>query len=908
MPAANAPGAAEPLQPDMTGEMPRHPETWESYVVLANGRPCLVRPTAPSDSRLLGAFFGTLSDETLRLRYFTLGEDMAAREAAKLAAADQVDHVALVAIQRGAVVGVASYDVVRRASAEVAFTVCDAMQGTGLGSLLLEQLAAIARENGIYRFSADVLADNKAMLGVFEAAGYQPTKDLHEGVVKVDFSIDPTAVTREISHSRERRADVASVTPLVAPRAVALVVDNADPGTAGGALIDAVGALEYGGFVGVVDPSGAGAGGWPGYTSVVDCPAEVDLAVVAVSHDRLSGVIADCAAARVRCMAVVRGPDDGGEDLALQVALVRQVRGEGMRLFGPRALGVTNTDPRVLLNASLARTVPIRGRVGVFTMGAAFGDAVLAECERHQLGATLFAGSGSAGDLSINELMQHWAEDEATGVVVAHLEMIANPRKFIRVARRVSVRKPVVVLRAGRGTRTLQSALVGRTTELPAAAIEQILAAAGVIQVDTIRELADTAALLSLQPLPEGDRVAVITDSYSLGRLALDSAAGEGLSPVDDAIYFDGSRSDMAGARDAIGTQLANPAVDMVVILCSACPGGDCSKLGGVIAELARNATKPVISVMLARPPTPMTGEIGPHGLPAHGAVPVFADVDAAFHALRLAVRHGEWLRTPPGEKPDFPDIERQRARTVVNDRMRRRRGVSGTSDLNAAEVGDILAAYGIDLWPAVPVRSEEQAVMAAHSIGFPVVLKSRKSRYRNPIESGAVRLNLENERAVRTAFLSTTATLSPEARAALVVQRMAPPGVSCVVDALEDPLFGPVIRFRLGGAATRATSDFGYVVPQIGTREADRLIRIPAAAPVLLDAAAQDADAPENVDLVALADLIMRVGRMADDLPEIAFLSLKPLLVHARGVAVLGAAAKVARPVARTTLEARRL
>jgi len=892
------------LQP--TGELPVYPPHWDAEVVLSDGRPCVLRPVRRGDGDALAEFFGGLSERTLQLRYFTANPDLAAKEIAKLVAVDHHDHVGLVAFLRGSVIAVASYDLVARAEAEIAFTVADDCQGLGLGSLLLEHLVAIARENGIHRFSAEVLGENKPMLRAFGAAGYQLSQTLSEGIVKLDFVIDPTPGTRAVSRIREHRADVNSVAPLLAPAGVAVLTDSTDDGSVARQLLRNLRDSGYRGACAVVAPDCPAPSDVACYPRVTDIPNPIDLALLAARPERLDAALSDCAAAGVRGVVLIRTSHDGPEDLARQQQLVHRARADGMRLIGPRAMGILNTDPRSMLNASLAPDLPARGRVGLFCQSAAVAEALLTEFRRRDIGIAAFVSAGATGDVSVSELLQYWGDDEGTGMIVAHLESISNPRKFVRVATAVARDKPVVVLRAGRGVRTLPFGPDTPQTDLSPGAIEQILSAAGIIQVNTLADLADTAALLALQPLPAGDRVAVVTDSHALGRLAVDSAASLGLFPASGSQYFDGERVEVA--RELMQDRLADPDVDMLVVTHAAGPDGRDDELRELVAEVSRESSKPLVAVMLAQGPEPLVGDVGPHGLPAHGSVPVFPDVEAAFRALAAVVNYVRWRASPDGDVSELPRVELSRAHTIAAGRLRRRRAGDADDRLNPVEVTDLLAAYGVELWPTIPVRSEEQAVMAAHSIGFPVVLKSMRPQYSNPVEAGAVRLNLENERALRTAYLSVTATLSPDAREDLVVQRMAPPGIGCVIQAIEDPLFGAVLRFRMGGPAPRILADFGHMIPPITAPDAERLIRMPEASPLLLGGGRRSDGSAAAVDIAALIDLIVRIGRLGDDLPEILSLSLDPVIVHARGVAVLHADARVARPEGRTDLEARRL
>lgn len=889
---------------DETGDVPRYPPHWESDVVLSDGWTCHVRPVRPADTAALTKFFAGLSEETLRFRYFSPNPDLAVKEAAKLVSVDHHDHVGLIALQRAAVIGVATYDVVGRAEAEIAFTIRDDYQGHGLGSILLEQLAAIARENGIHRFSAEVLASNRRMLATFTAAGYRPSQHVDEGVAKIDFDIDPTPRTRAVMAARERKADVKSVRAFMEPAGVAVVSDDVSPGSITCQLLEHLRKGGYAGPLAVVSPDGADVLGVSGRRGLADAAGKYELAVLVLPRSKVDAAVSDCAAGGVRTLTLARGGYEGTRDLAGRAELVALVRGNGMRLVGPRSLGLINTDPRIRLNASLYPELPTRGRVAIFSQSAAFGDAMLIEAQRHRLGVSSFVSVGNRADVSAGDMLQYWAQDEGTAVIVLNLESIVRPRKLIRICRWLSTSKPVLVLRSGRLTQSLSIGGAQRQTLLAPDGVEQVLSEAGIIQLDNMSELLDAASLLSLQPLPVGDRIAIFTDSDALGALALGACLGVGLAAAGTVRNVD--PTDLVDLDVQLRKALADPGVDCVVVAHAPDLSGSDADFTSVVAKCALGAGKPVLVVALAGGPEPLAVEFGPHGLPVHGSVPVFADVEAAFRVLSAVVKYVRWRREPAGEVPTFADVDVQRARAVLAEKFGRHQPDEPADQLNKAQVSTLLEAYGIEVWPLIPAHSEEQAVMAARSLGFPVILKSTQPHLNRQGDLGGIRLNLENERALRTAFLSMSATLPPAAANQLAVQRMAPPGVGCVVTSVEDPLFGPTLNFRMAGPAPRILADYSYRLPPLSILQADRMARAPRSAALLEAFSSSEEREPLAVD--ALVELLVRVGLLSDELPPVATLWLNPIIVHARGVAVLNAGARVARPEARTDLEARRL
>lgn len=883
-----------------------YPEHWEADVVLRDGSTCRIRPVRPDDRECLEQFYQDLSDETRYTRFFAVSPELGTRDMERILTADHRSRIALIAWANDRIIGVGTADSIGRAEAEIAFIVADDQQGRGLGSVLLEHLAAVSRESGIHRFKAEVLSGNKRMLSTFAAAGYSPSQELEEGVYQLDFDIDPTHKSRSVARSREHRAESLSIRRLLTPHVVAVVTDADHAGVAA----DLVANLHGGHFVGrvvVVSPDGASFQETAGFRSLRDVPFRVDLAVIAATADAVEDLIDECADCGVHGIVLLSGGFIHNDEYTRQHALTQRIRMRGMRLLGPAALGLINTDPAVSLNASLVPDMPPRGRIGFFSQTGAFGTAILSEAQRRGLGVSVFVSAGNRADVSGNDLLQFWEDDDATNLVLLYLESIGNPRKFTRIARRMARVKPIVAVRSGRSTQALPLGREVRRTDLSAEAIDAIFEQAGVIQVDSLTELLDLAALLAFQPLPAGDNVGFITDSDALGVLSIDASSSLGLQPVGPATIADPS-TDPVGFEKAITEMVTNPAVDAVVISHVPPVRGDDSQFGQVVTRVAANSTKPILAVLLAGQNEPLVPAAFADRLPGHGSVPVFSDVEGALRALRSVVRYHEWLVAPRGRVPRSADLERQRAHELAVSAVDSLEDVGGSQRLASAVIIEILASYGIDVWPAIPVDSEEAAVAAAEQVGYPVVLKTTFADYEHRVDLGGIRLSLENEASLRTAFMSMTATLGADALAQLVVQRMAPNGVACVAATTEDPLFGPVISFRMGGHLPELLGDVSYRIPPITDEEARRLIRKPKSAHVLFPTDDPKARVHESLDTAALEDLITRLAQLADDVPEIAALELNPIVVHEHGVAVLGASGTVARPLARTDLEARRL
>jgi acyl-CoA synthetase (NDP forming)/RimJ/RimL family protein N-acetyltransferase len=910
------------------------PAHWEADVVLRDGRPVRIRPIAPDDAERLAAFHRSLSEETVYFRFFAPYPELTERDLFRFTHVDHTDRVALVATVRGELVAVARYDRIDDRDAEVAFVVRDDHQGRGLGSVMLEHLAAAARERGVERFVAEVLPNNRRMLQTFQEAGYHPRQHVEDGVVALSFDIEPTESSESVRLAREQRAEARSVAMLVAPASVVVVGASRDPHSLGHRLLRHVVDGGFGGPVYAVNAAAAAEGvsvlGVPTFARIRDIPGGAVLAVVAVPADQVLGVVDDAADSGVAGIVVVSSgfAETGDEGAERQRRLVRRARGSGMRVVGPNALGIVNTAPEVRLNASMAPRLPGRARIGFFSQSGSLGGAILARAVRRGLGVSTFVSAGNRADLSGNDMLQFWEDDEDTDVVLLYLESLGNPRKFSRIARRLSRSKPVVAMRTGRSSQAVPLGHTIRRTTLPVSAVDSLFAQSGVLEADTLAELFDVACLVAFQPLPRGRRVAVVGNSDALSVLAADACAAAELDVVGDPVTLrpDCSPHDLSVALAAV---LEDPAVDSVVVAHVPVLGTDGTPWEAVVAETVSRGSKPVVAVLVAADEE--SGLIDADGAgadatdapgsPEHAPVPFYGTVEDAVRALRRVTRYAEWRARPAGEIPELDDLHPDRARAVV-DRLVGSALEDTLTDLPPVAAGrepvedveiyaeraddaltEVLAAYGIEVWPVVPVTSEIEAVAAADEAGYPVVLKTLDPRFAQRTDLGGLRLNLENQRAVRTAFLSMSASLDPDAAASLVVQRMATPGVACVVASAEDALFGPVVSFGLAGVVPELLGDRGYRIPPLTDAEARELVDAPGASPLL-----HGFGGTPPVDRTALEDLLVRVGLLADDVPELAELRLEPVVVSESGLAVLGARAVLRRPAVRADAEVRRL
>jgi acyl-CoA synthetase (NDP forming)/GNAT superfamily N-acetyltransferase len=666
-----------------------YPDHWEADVVLADGGTAHLRPIRADDAGLLREFYTRLSPESIYYRFFSPRPRLTDREIEHFTTVDYVDRVALIATIGTAMVAVVRYDRLHHAvtpdgdersdTAEVAFLVEDAHQGRGVASVLLEHIAAAAREREIVRFVADVLPENRRMSKVFRDAGYKAEQRFEDGVLMLTLDLEPTETSREVMAAREHRAESRSIGRLLAPKSVAVIGASRQAHTVGQTVLRN---LLSGGFTGPVypvHPTATAVSGVRAYPTISEVPGAVDLAVVAVPADSVNDVVAQCAAKDVRGLVVLSAGfgEAGAEGRERQDELVRLARADGMRVVGPNCLGIANNDTGVRLNATLAPMLPRRGPVGFFSQSGALGIAILRWAAERDLGLSTFVSAGNRADVSGNDLMQYWEEDPETSVVLLYLESIGNPRKFTRLARRISRSKPIVAVKSGRTTQGVPLGHAAQALSLPDHAVSALFAQAGLVRVDSLGELFDVAQLLAYQPLPTGNRVAIVGNSDSIGLLVQDAATVAGLDPLPPVDL--GPKAGPEAFEAALEETLSDhDGVDAVVtVFAPAVSGSTSADVAAAIAWTAEGAAKPVVATYL-----------GERGL-LHGTVPSYPAPEDAVRALAYAVRYAGWRRRPRGRVPELAGVDRGRARDLVDELLGRG---EPTPDQTAA----LLVCYGI--------------------------------------------------------------------------------------------------------------------------------------------------------------------------------------------------------------------
>jgi acetyl coenzyme A synthetase (ADP forming)-like protein len=857
-------------------------------VILRDGSTLRLRAPAAGDADALVEFFSGLSEHSRYLRFHGFAA-MGPKLVEPVLEPDWHERGALLGSLDGRVVAIANWVRLRDPrAAEVAFAVGDGFQRRGIGMRLLEQLAARGAEAGIEEFVAEVMHENRAMLGVFRDAGFEVTRAVEAGEVEVRFPIAATSGYREQVAARDHRAVRASLEPFFQPRSVAVVGASKRRGSIGGELFRNILAGDFSGSVYPVNRKADSVAGVHGYSAVREVPEDVDLAVICVPGEQVLAAAEDALEAGVRALAVISAgfAETGSDGAERQERLLAIAREHGARLLGPNCLGIASSS--VHLNATFApRSFPA-GKIGFSSQSGALGLALLERAETTGLGVTSFVSVGNKADVSSNDLLEWWEDDDATEMVVLYLESFGNPRAFSRIARRLARRKPILALKGG-STRAGSRAAGSHTAALAGSdvAVDALFRQAGVIRARTLDELIDVATLLSAQPVPRGRRVALVTNAGGLGILAADACEAAGLelprpseetrAALAEVMPPEGSSAnpiDLLGGANAesfaaaLPPVLADPAFDAAIVLFVPTVGTDEQEVGAAISRAATAVDKPVLCTFVS-------ARGAPPSLRSAANVPSFAYPEAGARALGRAAERGEWLRRPAGSTPEL-ECDRDEAQVVVREAV-----AEGGGWLDAGRTRRLLDAYAIPLVPERVAATKQAAVEAAHELAFPVVLKTAVPGA-HKTEQGGIALDLADEAAVLEA--------AEQIGAPLLVQPFVRGDTELLAGAVQDPVFGPLVAFGPGGVFAELIGEAQFRLAPLTDLDAHELVRTGKAGRLV----AGFRGAPQ-ADAAALVDLLLRLSLLADELPEVAELDLNPVLALPDGCLAVDARVRVA-------------
>ncbi|MDR4478204.1 MAG: GNAT family N-acetyltransferase [Nitrospira sp.] len=889
------------------------------HVVLSDGTTALLRTAQPSDAEELQRFVESLSPAATRHRFFSETAPPAEVIRALCDSSDPQRSLTVVALRRQndalRIIASGSYHARDPHQAEVAMAVDDRLHGHGLGTILLERLALLAIRHGFTRLWAVTHADNVAMREVFASSGLPMEEHVEGGDMEVELSLTPTDHSVRQSEWRERVATTASLRPLFHPQAVAVIGASRSPQGIGYRLLDALRSNRFHGRCYAINPHAATIAGLEAYPSLRALPEPVDLAVIAVPKEAVLSVVDDCAATGVRALVVITAgfAEVGEEGRRLQEQVLEKVRQHGLRMIGPNCFGIVNTDPAVRLNATFTSTFPRSGSIAMSSQSGALGLALLAASERLQLGISTFVSVGNKADVSVNDLLQYWENDPATNVILLYVESFGNPRRFAQIARRVSRNKPIVALKAGR-TSSGKRAAGSHTAALAAndVAVEALFQQTGILRAETVEDMFALSAGLSEQPLPSGNRVGILTNAGGPAILCADACEAGGLevpelsqqtttrlagflpptaalrNPVD--LIASASPEQYAQAITAL---LESDDIDALIILYIAITATDVDPIAegitqGILAARATQSTKkPVYIGWMVESDRERRFSL------TSETIPVFALPELPARVLGKISGYVQWRDRPAGMVPDFDDLDIQTVTRICREALATR----GDGWLTAAETRSLLSAMSITLPPGGIATTADDAAAIAAQIGFPVAVKLASHTLVHKTEIGGVHLNLATKTAVRDAFDQIAAQLTQDrnldAMDGVLVQPMVTGGVEIMAGMVQDPSFGPLIGFGLGGIHVEILGDVRFRITPLTELDAADLIRSIKGYRLLQGYRGHP---PGDVD--AIQALLLRLSRLVEEVPEIVELDLNPIfaLPPGHGCMIVDARIRVAK------------
>lgn len=899
--------------------MAKYPADYEFHVVLADGGIGRVRPIVPADAAGLDAMFHRMGRDSVYQRFFRHKSTLSPDELEYFTTVDYDDRMAFVMEIGQHIVAVGRYDRMPDAPtvAEVAFGVEDGHQGRGIGSHLLTHLTNYARNNGVSAFRAYVLPDNYAMMRVFRGAGYAMKRDIEQGVYTVEFPVEMTSEVVQMSGAHEQRAVANSLLPVFYPRSVAIVGASRDEHSIGGRLMRNILGAHFSGTVYPVNPNAASVSSVKAYTSVSAIPDPVDLAIVVVPARFVLDVARDCAAKGVKGIVVISAgfSETGPAGAELEDQLLAVCRDAGMRMIGPNCMGLLNTDPAVRLDVTFAPAFPPQGNVAMSSQSGALGIAILDYARESDIGISTFVSVGNKADVSGNDLMLYWEGDPATDVILLYVESFGHPRRFARIARRIAHRKPIVAVKSGR-TAAGARAASSHTGALASVevAVSALFRQAGVIRTDTLEQMFEVASLLANQPLPQGRRVAVLTNAGGPAILAVDALESEDLEVVEFSpelqMALRGGLAAEAAVRNpvdmiasagpdqyraALRALIDSDEIDAVIIVYIPTTPGGLAQVQRAVADTVEGGTrdKTLLAVYMEadvgdRPKAP-TGRI---------RIPEYSFPEPAARALARAARYAEWRRQPEGVVVEFDDISPETAQRVLAGALERLGAEGGWLEPEEAEA--ILAAYGITHARSSVATSVEEAVRCARDWGRSVVLKVIAPSVLHKSDVGGIALDVGLDE-IPEAF-DRIMGVAADATGVLV-QEFVPGGHEVIVGMTEDPSFGPLLAFGLGGVFVELIGDVSFRIHPLTDVDAAEMISEVKSARLL-----EGYRGGEEGDIAALRETLLRVSALIDDLPEIAEMDLNPVKVlpPGQGLSVVDMRMRV-RPVPQRWLPSRK-
>lgn len=860
-------------------------QEWSKDVILKDGTSLRLRPISAKDEERLTNLFNRLSKQTVYRRFMGHLPRLGEREVHRFTHLDFENEMAIVALKEdkaepGGEKLIAVGRFIRLPApthAEVAFTVEDAYQGLGIGTHLFQELLPFARLAEIEVLEAEVLVENKEMLGVFMNMGFTVSTQREYGVIHIEFSFEETPVTQERRFAREKQARIASMAHLFRPRSVAVVGASDRRGTIGHALMQNLLSQDFTGKIYPVNPKRLKVGGLTCYPSMVEVPDVVDLALVAVSAKKVLSVVGQCAVKKVYTAVIISAgfAETGEAGRALQDSVVKRAHGNGMRIVGPNCLGLLNTDPQMRLHANFSPTFPPAGNVALSSQSGALGIALLKMAEEMHLGISQFVGVGNKADVSGNDLLYFWGNNADTNVIMLYLESFGNPRKFSRIARRVSREKPIVVLKSGKTPGGRRAALTHTGTHGESSLIsEGLFQQTGIVHTQSMEQFFQAAKVLSTQPLPRGGNLGILTNAGGPAILSVDRAEAEGLAVptlsrrtqaalqaclIENAVCSNPvdmlASATFSQYKACLELLLHDKDVHQVLVMFIPPLVTQALDVAKVLIALKKKtrAVKPLVACMMGERRSDPALEL----LESAG-IPVFRFPEDAVISLAHLTRYARWRNEPRGKPPRFKALPRTQVKKRIQSVLEASLPADDQQSDNADKSGEGEASRLMPL-------TEAMHILKAY--GLRVGGDAADGKHGEAGEAADDRADEGTDG--ESVELST--------------------GVDLVLGVHTDPDFGPLMSVGVGGAYLELFQDRQFSLHPVTELEANRMLKALRAHRLL-----QGYGGMPPRDVKSVVDALLRLSRLVEDHPQIREVELNPLRVGAEGEGCLVVNAKM--------------
>ncbi|MBI1911375.1 MAG: acetate--CoA ligase family protein [Deltaproteobacteria bacterium] len=877
------------------------PEPESKEVILRNGQSLRVRPIRPDDKKRLEELFYRLSPRTRYLRFQYAKDHITEQELKYFTEVSPPKRFAYVATigeaENERIIAVGRWDMLPDGKrAEIAFTVEDNIQLRGLGTILLEELSKAAGMYNITGFEAQVLEENARMLEVFDESGFKLKKHFAEGLYSISIDLKDQEEYAKRQEYREHVARSEGVRRLLYPKRVAVVGASKDPNSVGGALFRNMLKDGFKGVVFPINPSAESIAGVLAYPSVLEVPGEIDVAVIVVPAERVLDVVDQCGQKGVRGLVIISAGfgESGPEGVEREKRLLEKVVSYGMRVIGPNCLGILNNTVDVRLNATFSPIAPPSGNLSIGSQSGALGLALLDHANSINLGIADFVSIGNRIDISTNDLLEFWEDDKNSDVIVLYMESFGNPRKFGRIARRVSHKKPIIAVKAGRSVVGAKAA-TSHTGALAASdvAADALFRQAGVIRVITIEEMFNAAEVLTHQPLPKGGRVGILTNAGGPGVLAADACEGFGLKvpPLTEDTQnklkaFLPKAAAVTNPVDMIATappesfkkaltiMLDDPGIDSVILIYI-------PPLVTKPEDIAHSINEALLEYKGEKPVVPcfMMSQATMEGIRRDTNLRPFVFPEDAVQALSFAYNYSNYKTMEEGRILKFPDIDTDVVRTAIFPQPAQvKRGW-----MMPEAALKLLQDYGINTVDTKVAYSEDEAAEAARRLGFPVAMKVRSAKIVHKTDVGGIAIGLRDAEEVRKAFTEMKLRLESLGRGpemeGVILQPMVKGGQEMIVGMSIDPLFGPLVMIGLGGTQVELIKDVAFSIHPLRDVDPERMLKQLKSLPLL-----QGWRGRPKGDIESLKDVLLRFSAIIEDFPEIDQMEINPLIVLSEG------------------------